>query len=181
MKKKKKKTGMILIDVVLIAAACAGIFFLISAKRQKKDYSEFQSVIQTEWEKSLSKDAPDFLKKLNSSSSFSVKSVYESDSGFYTVTLSVTSPDINESLVRFQEEAAEQSLSADEINASISSLIEKAQPKTTEQPVYVIEAENKNYYVRFSEEFIDAMSGYAYTNARNAISSESALTAEEDN
>lgn len=174
---KKKLAGSI-ISIMVIAVLIVGSYFFILPNR-RNDCLYYQSIIQEEWNKSLSEDAPDFIKKLDSLSSFCVSKVKKIDSGFHVVTLLVTSPNISESLEKYQKEVEGKTLSTDKMNSEIVSLIEKAQPKTTKQSIYVIEDEAGNCYVRFSEEFLDAMSGYAYTTARNSLSKDSTFIAGE--
>ena len=109
------------------------------------------------------------MKSLEDSASFTVTKVETTDENCYTVTLSVTSVDILESLKQYQS-SIEQMPSDEEMNSKIKEIISSSQPKTTEQTLTVFQTDNE-FSVSFNEEFIDAMCGYSYTYCMNEMQS----------
>ncbi len=158
--KMSKSVKMIIIAVILLLVAAVIIFLIKGNNASEVAPSEIQKIIQSEWDKSISEQSPEFLNKLNSRSSFTVIDQQDDGNGFYTVTANVTSPDISDAVKKLDEENGEKQLTGEEIDKTVSELIDKSKEKTTEQTVFVICDTENNYHVQFTEEFSDAMLGY---------------------
>ena len=89
--------------------------------------------------------------------------------GYYTVTVQVTSPDISEDLKKYQAQKTKKSASDSDMDQAICKMIETATPKTTTQTLDVIVDDAGEYHEQFNDAFANAMLGYAYTDAMQAL------------
>ncbi len=184
---KKKQDTMLIAGVVIAAAViliAVLVVALVFATSNSSSSSSFgsvnnvkiQKVIQKEWDESTQdEDVPGFVKKINELSDFKVISVEKGDNDFYKVTLSVSSPYINDDLMKYQDENKDNEKSEEEMDSAITNIILNANLKSSEQYVYVIKDANGEYHTQFTEEFVDAMYGYAYLNAKQSLDGEKAF------
>ena len=172
----KSKKALLTTLVCVVALALIAVVFLVGKSTglfNFEDHSEtFQQLITTEWEKSISEDQPEFLTKLEERNSFILKDYKSEGDGYYTVELEVTSPDINEQLTEYQNSVAEQNVSENEINEKICEIIDSAEDKTTTVTLSIICDDDGAYHVTFTDEFVDAMTGYAFSNTLGTLMEE---------
>lgn len=181
--KKKQDTmliaGVVIAAVILIAVLVVALVFATSNSSSSfgsVNNVKIQKVIQKEWDESTQdEDVPGFVKKINELSDFKVISVEKGDNDFYKVTLSVSSPYINDDLMKYQDENKDNEKSEEEMDSAITNIILNANLKSSEQYVYVIKNANGEYHTQFTEEFVDAMYGYAYLNAKQSLDGEKAF------
>lgn len=158
--------GILLIAVVLLVGNSMGLF-------KFEDHSEtFQQLITTEWEKSITEDQPEFLNKLEERNSFTLVDYKNEGDGYYTVELEVSAPDINDQLIEYQESITDQDVSEDEMNEKICEIIDISNDKTSTVTISIICDEDGVFHVNFTDEFVDAMTGYAFTNALETLMAE---------
>lgn len=155
-----------LIAVVLLVGNAMGLF------KFENHTDTFQQLITTEWEKSITEDQPEFLTKLEERNSFTVVDYKNEGDGYYTVEVEVTSPDINDKLIEYQESVNNISVSQDEIEQKICEIIDSSDDKTSTVTLSIICDEDGAFHVTFTDEFVDAMFGYAFSNAIESILAE---------
>lgn len=175
MEKKSVRVLLSILVCVLCVAVIAVVLFVGNSMGLFKfeDHSAtFQQLITTEWEKSITEDQPEFLNKLEERNSFTVVDYKSEGDGYYTVELEVTSPDINEQLIKYQNSVTEQDIPENEMNKKICEIIDSSNDKTTKITLSVICDEDGAYHVTFTDEFVDAMTGYAFSNALETLMEE---------
>lgn len=160
-KSKKKMILILILSVILAVAIGVGIFFFIQGRTATKE--SMQENIKASWSQSIEteEETPEFVKMLDSRSSFEVKKVTNDGSGHYTVTVSVSAPNIKDGILNFQKEIDEK-ISQEEMDKQIAQIAKNAELVETEQTVTVIMVDGEPE-VTFSEGFIDAMYGYTYS------------------
>ena len=138
---KKKQDTMLIAGVVIAAAViliAVLVVALVFATSNSSSSSSFgsvnnvkiQKVIQKEWDESTQDDdVPGFVKKINELSDFKVISVEKGDNDFYKVTLSVSSPYINDDLMKYQDENKDNEKSEEEMDSAITNIILNANLK----------------------------------------------------
>lgn len=144
-----------IIGIILILS----LFCSCGNKNNQKDFSV---EIQENWNASISDNQPEFLNLLDEKSSFEYISTESLGDGYYVATVSVSSPDISESIAAYQEEVYGKKTSKEEINEKLCELINSADLKTTTQTIDIIVDEDGNVRTQFNDNFINAMFGYAY-------------------
>ena len=165
---KKSKTKMIiiivLVAVLIVAAVAIGIYSYISSTEKANE--KMQESLQTTWNEAYddSEEIPEFFKAFNEKSQFEVTAVKDDGSEHYTVTALVSSPDIKDALVNYQKSFDVNETRYD-IDKKITEMINNAEVKTTEQTATVV-ITNDQTEITFSDDFIDAMYGYAYNYAK---------------
>lgn len=182
--RKKKKTiiiiaASVIVSVTIIAAAVILIILLGDDQPGTDVYSEsdMQTVIQQEWDNSLGEDAPAFMQTLNECTSFSVDSCTDDGEGHYTAYVTVNGPDINQALKDYQASVTGE-LSEEEMDNEICRLISEAAYTSSEHTIYIVQATDGNYHVQFPQDFVNAMSGYAFTESFDAMLEEDAFFVE---
>lgn len=179
--KKKNNKGLIAAIVLIGIFAVAEIVLLVllhGGKNNSADYEEMNTIVHTVWNEAVPEESPQFLKELNRLSSFEVVGVEDLGEGYYTVTASVQSPDILEDLNNYEDSLSGQ-VTQEEMDAQLCTIIKNARSKETEQVITVICDTDGKYHVEFSEEFIDAMFGYAFSDSFEALLNEEAFIAKE--
>ena len=173
---KKQTLILIIVLSIIILTGSTILFCCFHNKTTSSNYCQWQTVIQSEWDAAKPVDAPSFLKTINNLSEFRVISVEETETNYFTIKVSVSSPDISCSLVEYQNcLSKEEVVTKDIIDKEITNIIKNAKLKTTEQIIYALKDTNGNYHIQFTEDFLDAMFGYAYNNALAVLTNESAL------
>ena len=109
-------------------------------------------------------EIPEFFKTFIEKSYFEVTDVKDDGSGHYTITASVSSPDIKDALIDYQKNF-DVNETKEDIDKKITEIINNAEMKTTEQTATVIITDDTKE-ITFSDDFIDAMYGYAYNYAK---------------
>ncbi len=133
---------------------------------------DFSNEIQEEWNLSIPKNQPEFLNLLDEKSSFECLTTESLGDGYYVVNVSVSSPNIGESLKAYQENVSSEKISTDEMNKKLCELINSAEIKTSNQSVDVIVDEDNNVRVQFNDDFINAMFGYVYIESMQSLMNE---------
>ena len=175
MENKSVRVLLSILVCVLCVAVIAVVLFVGNSMGLFKfeDHSAtFQQLITTEWEKSITEDQPEFLTKLEERNSFTVVDYKNEGDGYYTVEIEVTSPDINDKLIEYQESVNNISVSQDEIEQKICEIIDSSDDKTSTVTLSIICDEDGAFHVTFTDEFVDAMFGYAFSNAIESILAE---------
>ncbi|MDO4364493.1 MAG: hypothetical protein Q4C99_08195 [Clostridia bacterium] len=160
----KKIIIIVLVTVLVVAGFAASVYFYIS--NTQNSIKKMQESLQTTWNEAYdnSEEIPEFFKAFNEKSNFEVTNVKDDGSGHYTVTASVTSPDIKDALIDYQKNF-DVNQTKDDIDKKITEIINNAEMKTTEQTATVIITDEQTE-ITFGEDFIDAMYGYAYNYAK---------------
>lgn len=132
------------------------------------------SLIQQEWDDSISEDQPVFLSSIDSRSNFEYIDYTFDGASTYTIHYNVSSPDISSLLFSDQYNSDQNNMSNDELNNELINMINAAEIKTTEQVVYVFVSQTtaddpQEIDIKFTDGFIDAMFCYSYISATNAI------------
>lgn len=136
------------------------VMTLFSACSSNELQQDIYNAIYDNWEEINIFDEDSYINTLKEKSSFEINNIEEQDN-VYTVTLSVTAPDIESGVEEYQKSIT--SVPTDgEMNETLKSIIENADLKTTEQTVTVFVTDDGTYDVEFSSEFADAMCGYSY-------------------
>lgn len=181
---RKKKNiiiiaASVIVSVIIIAAAVILIILLGDDQSGTDVYSDsdMQSVIQQEWDNSLGEDAPAFMQTLNEYTSFSVDSCTDDGEGHYTAYVTVNGPDINQALKDYQASVTGE-ISEEEMDNEISRIISEAGYNYSEHTIYIIQDTDGNYHVQFPQDFVNAMSGYAFTESFDAMLGEDAFFVE---
>ena len=119
--------GVVIAAVILIAVLVVALVFATSNSSSSfgsVNNVKIQKVIQKEWDESTQdEDVPGFVKKINELSDFKVISVEKGDNDFYKVTLSVSSPYINDDLMKYQDENKDNEKSEEEMDSAITNII----------------------------------------------------------
>ena len=110
---------------------------------------------------------------------FEILDVRSEGKGYASVTVAVTSPDISATITEKQADLQEKSLTTSELDSQLAALVRTANPKTTRQTIAAIATEDGTIHLRFSESFVDAMYGYAYTDAMETLMREQAQAMKE--
>lgn len=171
-KEEKKNTDtkkiiiIVLVAVLIIAGFAASVYFYIS--NTQNSIKKMQLSLQTTWNEAYNyndnEEIPEFFKAFNEKSYFEVTDVKDDGSGHYTVTASVSSPDIKNALIDYQKNF-DVNETKEDIDKKITEIINNAEMKTTEQTATVIITDDAKE-ITFSDNFIDAMYGYAYNYAK---------------
>ena len=171
-KKKNKKLIVVTICIIFITLAVVGTIITVLTIKSNNDKKLIFEAVETEWAKSIPEEQPNFLTAIDNRAYFECKDIKKEADGFYVVTVDVSSPDIKTALNEYQEQTIGESVTDDKIDSAISDIIDSAEIKTTTHSVNVVQDQEGKYYVTFSEGFIDAMFGYAYTDAMNTLINE---------
>lgn len=166
---KKQKIVVIVIASVLTMALVIGGIVGITMKVRSDRLKKFETQITTQWQAAVTDKQPDFLDALDKQASLTCTGAKKQQSGYYTVTVQVTSPDISGDLKKYQAQKTKKSVSDSDMDQAICKMIENATPKTTTQTVDVIVDDAGEYHVQFNDAFANAMLGYAYTDAMQAL------------
>lgn len=150
---------------MFILFICAMLIILLFCGCGKEKSNNFSAEIAKAWNTSIAENQPEFLNIIDERSSFKCVSTEPQGNGYYVVTVDVSSPDISESIKDYQKEVYGEKISESEMNNKLCELINLAELKITQQTVDVIVDEDKNVRVQFNDDFINAMFGYAYTDA----------------
>lgn len=164
----KKKIGIIIAIIVVIMIIIVSILLYLDSKEEQTIYD----VIYSEWANSIPKEQPEFLNAMDELSSFDFVDIVEEPKDYFTVTVDTYSPNISETLNEYQEQMYDEQLTEEEVDAVLCEIIYNAPINTTTHYIYVIRDEDNNYHVNFSESFIDAMFGYAYTDSMKTLNEE---------
>lgn len=159
-KSKKKKTALIILIVSLFIVVLSGILFLLVYNSNSSKEARMQKRLEEAWNIEISDDAPEFFKAFDEKSYFKVTDISDDGQGHFTVTADVTSPDIYQAIIDYQNSIT-YLVSYEEMDSALTQIINDADLKTTEQTVVFIETDGEDV-VQFSEDFVDAMYGYAY-------------------
>lgn len=151
---EKRKVVIIIIAVVCVVTAAIVCFFALNFKTDK-----FKEIVYTDWQAKDEFSDNSFMKEFASYSEFDVVGV-EKDENCYILTCKVSSPYILDGLKEYQE-TLEDIPSEEDMNTKLINLITTSEMKTTEQVIRVYETD-ENKVVEYTDEFIDAMYGYAY-------------------
>lgn len=147
-----KKFSIIIFPIIVMT--------LFSACSSNELQQDIYNAIYYNWEEINTFDEYSYINTLKEKSSFEINNIEEQDN-VYTVTLSVTAPDIKSGVEEYQNSIT--SVPTDgEMNETLKSIIENADLKTTEQTVTVFVTDDGTYDVEFSSGFVDAMCGYSY-------------------
>ncbi len=171
---KKKKiiivAAALIVSIIVIATAVILIILLGDNQSGTDVYADgdMQNVIQQEWDNSLADDAPAFMHSLNECTSFTVDSCTDDGEGHYTAYVTVNGPDINQALKDYQASVTGE-VSEEEMDNEISRIISEAAYTYSEHTIYIIQDTDGNYHVQFPQDFINAMSGYAFTDSFDAM------------
>lgn len=165
---KKKTVSIILISLlaIVIIGVVIGIGLAAYFNSSSVKNSQMQKVLEEAWyieTTEADEDIPNFYTAIEEKSSFEVTKVVEDVSGHYTITANVTSPNIYEALVDYQNSMTSVE-SDEEMDKLLTNIINSADLETSSQTVTYVETED-DASVQFSDEFVDAMYGYAYTYA----------------
>ncbi len=152
--------------VVLIASVVTAII-IISSNSGEKPSEELINAVQTTWKSAKSDEQPKYLTKIDSLSSYKLKSV-EKEDGQQVITAVVTSPDLKTQLSKIEYKDLPQTEDTEAINNFLCEQIEKADVIKTEATVYAVET-NGEYKISFSEEFVNAMTGNLYSYSQTAL------------
>ena len=79
------------VDNALVISGIVGITMKVRSDRLKK----FETQITTQWQAAVTDKQPDFLDALDKQASLTCTGAEKQQSGYYTVTVQVTSPDIS--------------------------------------------------------------------------------------
>lgn len=162
---KKKSISVIPFFFLLIMM----MFCVSSCSRQYSSdkLQELDSIIRAKWQESIDTDQKkSFLNVFDELSDFSCISYTCEKEDQYKVTVEVTAPDIS-SFLRNADDSDFVGFSETDIDAKFEEQIRSAEMKTSEQMVYVI-FHGEEASVKFDEGFIDAMYGYAFSEAMQA-------------
>lgn len=166
---EQQKIVVIVIAGVLAAALLIGGIVGIAMKARSDRLKKFETQITTQWQAAVTDKQPDFLDALDKQASLTCTGAEKQQNGYYTVTVQVTSPDISGDLKKYQAQKTKKSPSDSDMDQAICKMIETATPKTTTQTVDVIVDDAGEYHVQFNDAFANAMLGYAYTDAMQAL------------
>lgn len=163
--KSKKNFAIIIICAVLIVMAIiAGVIFFLNSRVSNET---LQETITNAWTRETEEEIPGFLTDIESKASFTVVDFVDNGKGHYSVEVEATSPDIYQEIIDYQRSITE-IIGTEEIDKQLSRIIEEAELKTTQHTLTVIYSDGEPE-VKFTEEFVDAMYGYAYIYSINAI------------
>ena len=168
-RQKKQKVVVIVIAGVLATALLIGGIVGITMKARSDRLKKFETQITTQWQAAVTDKQPDFLDALDKQASLTCTGAEKQQNGYYTVTVQVTSPDISGDLKKYQAQKTKKSVSDSDMDQAICKMIETATPKTTTQTLDVIVDDAGEYHVQFNDAFANAMLGYAYTDAMQAL------------
>ena len=119
------------------------------------------SAIEEAWNRDDTRKIPEYLEYLDEHSSFEIDSVIKGD-GPWQVTVTVHGLDLADELERRDPKKFAPDEDPDEIDEYILSLAKKADPMERTTVIYAWPEED-GYRIRFSETFIDAMTGGVYS------------------
>lgn len=161
---KKKIIIIVLVAALIVAGFAASVYFYIS--NTQNSIKKMQESLQTTWNEAYNdnEEIPEFFKAFIEKSYFEVTDVKDDGSGHYTITASVSSPDIKDALINYQKNF-DVNETKEDIDKKITEIIKNAEMKTTEQTATVIITDDTKE-ITFSDDFIDAMYGYAYNYAK---------------
>ncbi len=167
--RKRKTANIIIISFILIMIVVLTVLLVSMFRSSKKEDKivEIQNVINEQWQGSIPVESTQFIKEFNERSKFQVADLTETNDCL-EATVWVASPDISISLQEYQNSGVDD-LSDEEIDAGICDLINLAEINRTEQTVYVYIDVDGEYHVRFTEEFINAMFGYAFSDSVESL------------
>lgn len=156
--KSKKNFAIIIICAVLIVMAIiAGVIFFLNSRVSNET---LQETIANAWAYKTEEDIPEFLASIEARASFTVVDFVDNGEGHYSVVVEATSPDIYNEITDYQKSITE-IIGVNEIDKQLNLIVEEASLKTTQHTITVVYT-NSEPEVKFTEEFVDAMYGYAY-------------------
>ena len=124
---------------LLIFLMCAILSLSFTGCSSSNDESVITGEITNSWNQASEEYEDDsFMALFDTKSSFTTDAVENTDDGVYTVTCSVTSPDILEQLKSYQASITEVP-SNETMNSKVIEFINAAEPKTTQHTVTVYE------------------------------------------
>ena len=156
--KNKKSFAVSIFCTILIAIAVfVGVIFFLNSR---VDNEILQETIAQAWNHETEEEMPSFLVGIEARAKFTVVDFVNNGKGHYSVEVETTSPDIYQEIIDYQKSITE-IIGIDEIDKHLSLIIGEAPLKTTQHTLTVIYTDSEAE-VKFTEEFIDAMYGYAY-------------------
>lgn len=129
---------------------------------------ELTVAIDSTWNSSKSDEQPNYLSKIDELSSYKINSTKKNDDG-YIITVTVTAPDLSTKLSQLDHSDLPQKNNKQEIDRFLQKQVEGAEIKDTEAIIYAHKI-NDEYYITFSDEFADAMSGKLYSYSKKIYS-----------
>lgn len=159
-KRNRKKYILLGVGFLILTVAITATILVVLSYVRNPDEMHMQEEIYKVWTDANNFDANSFLAAFETEASFIVTEVEEIDNDCYTITCDVTSPDLLELLIQYNE-GLTQSLTDHEINSALIEMISSAELKTTQQTVTAFKTDD-GYIIEFTDGFIDAMYGYSY-------------------
>lgn len=124
--------------------------------------------VESAWLSAQSPEQPAFLTKLDEMSSYELHSVEPLENGRYLLKMVVTAPDLGGQLMKLGYAQLPQENNENELNTFLCEQIDKAEVKQSEAAIMAVSVDGE-YHITFSDDFVDAMSGGAYSYSRQAM------------
>ena len=159
-----RKKRIILAVVAIVAAALCGI--LAWRVYQVNRLETVHRVIREAWDREQPEDMPEYLQYLDMYSDFSIEKIEKGDP--WVVTVRVRGVDLAEQLRNTDPELFDGDTPEWKLDQYLKELVIRADIVYVDCFVYLF-PEEEGYRVRFTETFVDAMSGMTLTYAREMV------------
>lgn len=164
---KKTKRSIIIVSVILILILVAVVSVLLVTSHNKITNEKMQQEIELAWTEANSYDDNSFMSKFDKKSSFVVTNIEKREDDCYTITCTVSSPDILDDLIKYQGQLTSKPTEK-EMNQAIEEIISKASVKQSQHTVTAYKTD-EGFSFEFNSEFINAMYGYSYDYCKSQI------------
>ena len=162
--KKKRRSVLIVLLAVLLPAVLSGLLIWRVSRAQRIEIA--QQVIRTAWERSLSEDQPEYLQHIEMYSDFSVEKVEKGNP--WVVTVRVQGVDLAGQVQKLDPDKFSADILPEELDQYLVSQVKKARTVDVECFVYLYK-DGDGFRVKFTETFVDAMSGMVLSYARETV------------
>lgn len=161
-KKKAVIAGIIVIVIMVV-----GIFLLMSNK--KLNEGAIKRVILNDWNTLTEDDkTPVYIARIDELTEFEIIEMKYRDN-IYDVLVNVEGIDLGEQLSKIDIDKFPVTVDEDELNTFLIEVISKSPKIKTKAKIQIEVINNDEYQVRYSEEFVDSMSGFIYTYSKNMV------------
>ena len=171
--KTDKKVWILVVSLVVVIGGVAAALLLMPKQRETQlpdaavPEEELIAAVQESWSAAVAADQPAYLTMLGEMASYTLGSVSKEE-GLYVIEATVTAPDLGGRLSEMDNADLPRSADAEDLDTFLCEQIGKADMREITAAVLAYETDG-GYHISFSEEFVDAMSGYLYTYSRWAL------------
>jgi hypothetical protein len=152
--KNTNRKRILFIAIGLLVAL--GLFAFLILQNMPLSEAKAKDYIDADWAESLvsQEDQPQYLEQLSQKATYVINSI-DGDDGYYTITVTVSAPDLKTYFINNSVHLLE---NVDDLDAFVCDCIEKSSYIDTVAEVYIYELAGE-IRVSYSDTFVDAMHG----------------------